>query len=197
LSWAYFWVQIAANYATVAFCVNADFDLFDALPSSKKISCRTPNVQYKKHLMPTEVGFLQTQSSLSLGMPLRILIADDHEIVRAGIRSILLLRSGVQVFESCNGQEAIEQARKTNPDVIILDVTMPVMTGIEAARRLKKEMPQVPILILSMHDGESMANELAQIGVQGYVSKTDAAQKLPDAIDAVVAGGTFFGAVTP
>jgi DNA-binding NarL/FixJ family response regulator len=127
----------------------------------------------------------------------RILIADDHEIVRAGIRSILLSRSDVQVFESSNGQEAIEQARKANPDVIILDVTMPVMTGIEAARRLKSEMPQIPILILSMHDGESMANELAQIGVQGYVSKTDASEKLPAAIDAVIAGGTFFGAATP
>jgi DNA-binding NarL/FixJ family response regulator len=127
----------------------------------------------------------------------RILIADDHEIIRAGIRSILLSRSDVQIFESCNGQEAIEQARKANPDVIILDVTMPVMTGIEAARRLKSEMPQIPILVLSMHDGESMANELAQIGVQGYVSKTDAAEKLPDAIDTVLAGGTFFGAATP
>jgi FixJ family two-component response regulator len=64
-----------------------------------------------------------------LGFQLRILIADDHEIVRAGMRSILLLRSGVQIFESCNGQEALEQARKANPDVIILDITMPVMTG--------------------------------------------------------------------
>jgi two-component system, NarL family, nitrate/nitrite response regulator NarL len=127
---------------------------------------------------------------------LRILIADDHEIVRAGVRSILNWQNDVEVVEASNGQEAIERARNTNPDVIILDVTMPIMTGIEAARRLKREMPQVPILILSMHEGPSMADELARIGVQGYVSKNDASAKLPDAIDTVLAGGTYFGAAT-
>jgi two-component system, NarL family, nitrate/nitrite response regulator NarL len=131
-----------------------------------------------------------------VGSQLRILIADDHEIIRAGVRAILSWQNDVEVVEASNGQEAIEQARKTNPDVIILDVTMPIMTGIEAARRLQSEMPQVPILILSMHEGESMANELARIGVQGYVSKNDASVKLPVAIDTVLAGGTFFGAAT-
>jgi DNA-binding NarL/FixJ family response regulator len=126
--------------------------------------------------------------------PLRILIADDHEIIRTGVRAILRWWANVEVIEASNGEEAIEQAHKTNPDVIILDVTMPIMTGIEAARRLKKEMPQVPILILSMHDGESLAHDLARIGVQGYVSKNDASAKLPEAIDALLAGGTFFGA---
>jgi two-component system, NarL family, nitrate/nitrite response regulator NarL len=70
------------------------------------------------------------------------------------------------------------------------------VSWIEAAGRLKKEMPKVPILILSMHDGHLMTRELVQIGVQGFVSKTDAAQKLPDAINALLAGGTFFGAAT-
>jgi DNA-binding NarL/FixJ family response regulator len=128
----------------------------------------------------------------------RILIADDYELIRAGVRALLRWRTDVEIVEASNGQEAIEQARKTNPDVIILDIAMPIMTGIEAARRLKSEMPQVPILILSMHDdGHALARELVQIGVQGFVSKTDAAQKLPEAIDAVLAGGTFFGAATP
>jgi DNA-binding NarL/FixJ family response regulator len=125
---------------------------------------------------------------------LRILIADDYELIRAGVRALLRWPMDVEIIEASNGEEAIEQARKTNPDVIILDLAMPTMTGIEAARRLKEEMSQVPILILSMHDdGHTMARELAQIGVQGFVSKTDAAQKLPDAIDTVLAGGTFFG----
>jgi DNA-binding NarL/FixJ family response regulator len=128
---------------------------------------------------------------------LRILIADDYEIIRAGVRALLRWRTDVEIVEASNGEEAIEQARKTKPDVIILDLAMPVMTGIEAARRLKEEMPQVPILIMSMHDdGQAMARELAQIGVQGFVSKTDVAQKLPNAIDTVLAGGTFFGAAT-
>jgi DNA-binding NarL/FixJ family response regulator len=128
---------------------------------------------------------------------LRILIADDYEIIRAGVRALLRWRPDVDIVEASNGQEAIDQARKTNPDVIILDLAMPVMTGIEAARRLKEEMPQVPILIMSMHDdGHAMARELAQIGVRGFVSKTDAAQKLPVAINTVLAGGTYFGGVS-
>ena len=123
---------------------------------------------------------------------MRILVADDHEIVRAGIRAILLLQLDVEVIEASNGQEAIEQARKTKPDVIILDVTMPILTGIQAARRLKEEMPKIPILILSMHEGPQLAHELRAIGVQGYVSKTDAATTLPDAINALLGGRTFF-----
>jgi DNA-binding NarL/FixJ family response regulator len=127
----------------------------------------------------------------------RILIADDYEVVRKGVRALLRWRADVEIVEASDGKEAIEQARTTHPDVIILDLAMPVMTGVEAARLLKKEMAQVPILILSMHDdGHALARELVQIGVRGFVSKTDAAQKLPVAIDTVLAGGTFFGAAT-
>ena len=128
---------------------------------------------------------------------MRVLIADDYKIIRVGVGALLRWRMDVDIVEASNGQEAIEQARKTNPDVIILDLAMPVMTGLEAARRLKEEMPQVPILILSMNDDvHTLARELAQIGVEGFVSKTDVAQKLPHAIETVLAGGTFFGAAT-
>jgi len=140
---------------------------------------------------------LQTQQSSSLDRPLRILIADDHEVVRAGIRAILLLRLDVEVIEASNGQEAIEQARKTKPDLIILDVTMPVLGGVQAARRLKQEMPKIPILMLSMHEGRQLTHELRAIGVQGYVSKTDAVTTLPEAIDALFGGGTFFETKRP
>lgn len=128
---------------------------------------------------------------------MRILIADDHEIVRAGIRAILLWRSDVEVIEASNGQEAIDLARKTKPDLIILDVTMPVLTGIQAAQRLKQEMPKIPILILSMHEGPGLAHELRAIGVQGYVSKSETVTTLPEAIDALLDGGTFFGVKAP
>ena len=128
---------------------------------------------------------------------MRILIADDHEIIRQGVRGILCWRTDVDIVEASNGEEAIEQARKTKPDVILLDFMMPGMTGTDAALRLRGEMPHVPTLILSMHDLHPVAGQLAQIGVQGFVSKTDAAEKLPEATDTVLAGGTFFGAATP
>ena len=94
-------------------------------------------------------------------------------------------------------RRAIDQARKIKPDVIILDITMPGMTGIEAARQLKRELPQIPILILSMHDLYAVAGQLSRIGVQGFISKAEVAQNLPDAINAVVSGGTFFRTATP
>jgi DNA-binding NarL/FixJ family response regulator len=85
-------------------------------------------------------------------------------------------RTDVEIVEASNGKEAIAQARTTNPNLLILDLATPVITGIEAARRLKQEMPQVPILVMSMHDdGHALARELVQIGVRGFVSKTDAA----------------------
>ena len=103
----------------------------------------------------------------------------------------------MEIVEASNGKEAVEQARTRHPDVIILDLAMPIITGVEAAGLLKKEMPQIPILILSMHDdGHALARELTQIGVRGFVSKTDAAQELADAIDTVLAGGTYFGVAT-
>lgn len=128
---------------------------------------------------------------------MRILIADDYEVVRAGIWALLLhWRQDIEIREARNGQEAIDQARKTNPDLIILDITMPEMSGIEAARQLKNEMATIPIIVLSMHEGQSVINELTRIGVQGFVSKNDAVQKLSDAIETVLAGGTFFDATT-
>jgi DNA-binding NarL/FixJ family response regulator len=127
----------------------------------------------------------------------RILIADDYEIIRAGVRALLRWRTDVHIVEASNGQEPVDQARRTNPDVLILDLAMPVMTGLEAARHSKEEMPQVPILIMSTHDdGHAMTRELAKIGVQGFVSKTRAAQKLPDAIETVLAGETYFGGMS-
>jgi DNA-binding NarL/FixJ family response regulator len=124
---------------------------------------------------------------------LRILIADDHETVRKGICSILGSRQDVEICgEASNGQEAVQKAIQLNPDLIILDVTMPVLGGFDAARQIKERLPNVPILILSMHEGPSIVKEARLAGVQGYVTKSEAAHVLSKAVDMVLQGQTFF-----
>jgi DNA-binding NarL/FixJ family response regulator len=124
---------------------------------------------------------------------LRILIADDHEAVRKGVCTILSAREDVEICgEAENGKEAIEKAHALKPDLVILDITMPVLSGFEAAREIRKTLPQVPILILSMHESNQLIEEAKKIGVQGYVTKTQVGGKLLQAVDAVLRKETFF-----
>ena len=126
---------------------------------------------------------------------MRILIVDDHETVRKGVRTILESRKDVEVCgEASNGQEAVEKTFQLKPDLIILDVTMPVFGGFEAARRIKATLPKIPILMLSMHEGDFVIQESQLVGVQGYISKSQAATALLEAVDAVLRGDTFFPA---
>jgi DNA-binding NarL/FixJ family response regulator len=123
---------------------------------------------------------------------LRVLIADDHEAVRKGVCSILGSRKDLEVCgEAENGRDAIEKARELKPDVVILDITMPVLSGFEAAREIRKTM-SVPILILSMHESKQLIEEAKKIGVQGYVTKTEAASRLLLAVDALLRKQDFF-----
>lgn len=123
---------------------------------------------------------------------LRVLIADDHEAVRKGVCAILGSRSDLEVCgEAENGKEAIEKARELKPDVIIMDITMPVLSGFEAAREIRKTM-NVPILILSMHESNQLIEEARKIGVQGYVTKTQVASTLLQAVDALLRKQDFF-----
>ena len=91
-----------------------------------------------------------------------------------------------------NGQDAVEKASQLNPDLIILDVTMPNLDGFAAARQIRTFLPEVPILILSMHEGHTVVSEAQQAGAQGFVSKRDAANMLLKAVDAILQGQTFF-----
>lgn len=123
---------------------------------------------------------------------LRVLIADDHEAVRKGVCSILGSRKDLEVCgEAENGRDAIEKACELKPDVIILDITMPVLSGFEAAREIRKTM-SVPILILSMHESTQLIEEAKRIGVQGYVTKTEVASTLLRALDALLRKQDFF-----
>jgi DNA-binding NarL/FixJ family response regulator len=123
----------------------------------------------------------------------RILVADDHEIVRHGISSLLSNHSGWEVCaEAGNGREAVEMAKERRPDLVILDLHMPSLNGMEAARQILRDNPQQRILVLTITDSEQMAQELLRIGAKGYVLKSDAATDLVKAVEALQLNRTFF-----
>jgi DNA-binding NarL/FixJ family response regulator len=124
--------------------------------------------------------------------PLRILLAEDHSLVRAGIRRVLEDIAGVEVVgEAADGAEAFELARMARPDIVVLDISMPGIGGLDAAARFRREMPDVRVVILTMHAGEAYVLEALHAGVVGYLLKHAALEELPLAIQAICAGGTF------
>jgi DNA-binding NarL/FixJ family response regulator len=125
-------------------------------------------------------------------MSTRILVADDHGIVRAGIKLLLENQTDLDVVaEAADGIEAIEQALATHPDLCILDVRMPRMTGLQAARGIRAHLPDVRVLMLSMHDDERYLFEALKAGASGYVLKREADQDLVGAVRAVGRGEAF------
>jgi DNA-binding NarL/FixJ family response regulator len=128
-------------------------------------------------------------------MALRILIADDHEVVREGVR--IIIHKARPQWEICgeavNGQEAIDAAARLKPDIVLLDITMPGMSGLEAASQISGLGPSAPILIFTMHESAELAVDARQAGARGYVAKSDAARHLVTAIETLLSGGTFFG----
>lgn len=123
----------------------------------------------------------------------RVLVADDHEVMRMGIRNLLQFRSGWSVCaEASNGKEAVEKAFQFHPDVVIMDITMPEMNGLEAAREIAKAEPPIPVILFSMHVSQDLFQHLQGDGIRGAVAKADAARDLALAVEAVLAGGTFF-----
>jgi DNA-binding NarL/FixJ family response regulator len=124
-------------------------------------------------------------------MSLRILLADDHLMVRQAIKCALA-QSGLQVVgEASNGQEAIHQCRDLRPDVAVLDVSMPLINGIDAAREILKVCPDTKILILTMHTQDRYLQESLRLGIRGYVLKANTADELAKAIHAVSRGETY------
>jgi len=124
----------------------------------------------------------------------KILIADDHEIVREGIRRLLTeSRPDWEICgEAANGRQAVEAVNNLHPDVVVLDVTMPGMSGLEACARISKQNPDCRILIFTVHDSHRMSTEIRNVGGHGYVQKSRAAGDLIVAIERVMEGGTFF-----
>jgi DNA-binding NarL/FixJ family response regulator len=122
----------------------------------------------------------------------RVLIADDHGIVRSGLRLLLERQKGVEVIgEASDGVEALDMAVRERPDLAILDVKMPKLTGLQATRDIKAQAPEVAVLILSMHDDERYLFEALRAGAAGYVLKRAADQDLLDAVRAAARGEPF------
>lgn len=124
----------------------------------------------------------------------KILIVDDHEIVRVGIRTLLSqVRADWEISgEATNADEALAAVQRLHPDIVILDVTMPGASGLEAARQMKKMGLPARILMFSMHDSERISTEARDAGAEGYVLKSEAARDLVVAIERILGGGTFF-----
>ncbi len=119
-------------------------------------------------------------------MGVKILLADDHEIIRDGLRSLIEKQPGMQVVaEAENGQAAIKMNRKFRPDVIVMDIHMPELNGIEATRRIVAEFPDAKVVVFSMHSDQQFVIGALKAGVSGYLLKDSASEELARAIRAV------------
>jgi DNA-binding NarL/FixJ family response regulator len=125
--------------------------------------------------------------------PVRILIADDHELFRRGVAAELTQVPGwIVAAEATNGRDAVAQAASLAPDIVVLDLTMPELNGLEAARQIILANPAARILILTAHESEQLVREVLSAGAKGYVLKSDAGRTLVTALQALLEGGSFF-----
>jgi len=124
---------------------------------------------------------------------IQILIADDHDVVRQGIHALVDEHDGWNVCaEASTGREAVAKAREFRPDLAILDVGMPEMNGLEAARQIHASVPKTKLLILTVHEIEHLAEDFVEAGARGYILKSDAGSLLVEAVDTLVKGGLYF-----
>ena len=125
-------------------------------------------------------------------MKVKILLADDHKILRQGIKSLLEMHDNLTVIaEAANGEEALQMARDTHPDLIIMDINMPNLNGIDATRRIKTEMPLIKILALSMHDDNGFLLNMLKAGASGYLLKDCASDELINAISVIMSNRKY------
>ena len=117
-------------------------------------------------------------------MSLRILVVDDHAVVRRGVRSLLETKEGWEVCgEATTGRDAVEQSRRLRPDVVVMDLSLPELNGLDATRQILKFAPDTEVLVLTMHHSEELARDALQAGARGYVLKSDADENLIAAVD--------------
>ena len=125
----------------------------------------------------------------------RILIADNHEVVRLGLRQILEAQPSWQVVaEAADGKEAVAKAFETVPDIAVIDYALPILSGVEVTRQIRRISPRTEVLIFTMHDNEALVSELLRAGARGYLLKSDANRHLVAAIEALASHTPFFTA---
>jgi two-component system nitrate/nitrite response regulator NarL len=126
-------------------------------------------------------------------MAVKILVVDDHEVVHQGIQMILQSRPEWQIVgQANNGAEAIDMAQRLQPDAIIMDITMPVMNGLEATRQITKLGLASPVIIFTMHESQGLLESVQSAGGRGLVLKSRAAHDLVEALERIINGGTYF-----
>ncbi len=124
-------------------------------------------------------------------MSIRVILADDHAIIRDGLRSLLTQQKAEVVAEASNGRMAVEMTRQHRPDLVILDVSMPDLNGIEAARQIRADVPSVRIVALSMHSDRRFVAEMLRAGANGYLLKDCAFDELSKAIETILTGQIY------
>ncbi len=124
---------------------------------------------------------------------LRILVADDHDLMRRGVKTLLQLHAGWEVCGEANtGREAVAKAKELKPDIIILDISMPDLNGLDAAKKIREVSPDTEVLILSLHYSDQLIREILEAGVRGYVVKSDSDRDLVIAVERLANHQPFF-----
>jgi DNA-binding NarL/FixJ family response regulator len=127
------------------------------------------------------------------GRKLRLLLVDDHALVREGIRSSLVHFSSIKpVGEAANGKEALRKCKELRPDVVLMDLNMPEMSGLEATPLIREKFPETKIIVLTVHDNKEYIFQILKAGAHGYVLKDTSPEELVRAIESVAQGGAFF-----
>src|SRR5947209_5712145 len=124
-------------------------------------------------------------------MPIQVLLADDHQIMRQGLKGLLEREGFKVVAEAEDGREAVRQASSSHPDVVVLDLAMPALNGVDAAREIVRSAPRTKAILLTMHKEDAYILQALSAGVSGYVLKTDASAALVQAIRAVTRGSLY------
>jgi DNA-binding NarL/FixJ family response regulator len=137
----------------------------------------------------------KTASAIPHAKSLRILVADDHDIFRRGLKQLLTSHPGWQVCaEARTGREAVSLAEEHKPDIVVIDISMPDLNGLEAARRIRKTLPATGILILTLHFSDQLVKDIVEAGARAYVMKADADRDLVNAVESLSNHRTFFTA---
>ena len=124
---------------------------------------------------------------------MRILVADDHDIIRRGLKQLLTAKPGWEVVaEAKNGREAVTLAEQFKPEVVVMDISMPELNGLEASRRIKKALPKTEIVILTLHFSDQLVHDIVEAGARAYIMKSDADRDLISAVEALSHRRSFF-----